>query len=58
MPLLEVSDLHKHYRVGHSGDLVVRAVDGVSFEVEPGETLAWSESRGAGRRRSRTRSSA
>ena len=42
-PMLEVTDLTKHYPVqsgfGRSSTSVVRALDGVSFELWQGETL-------------------
>ena len=36
-PLLEIKDLHTEFRTGAG---VVRAVDGVSYAVEQGETVA------------------
>jgi ABC-2 type transport system ATP-binding protein len=41
-PMIEVADLHKHF-----GD--VRAVDGISFEVEAGEILGFLGHNGAGK---------
>ena len=35
-PLLEVKDLHTEFRTGAG---TVRAVDGISYTVEPGETV-------------------
>ena len=46
MPLLEVNDLTKHY--GAKGS-VVRAVDGVSFHVDKGETLSLVGESGCGK---------
>ncbi len=63
-PMLEVRDLEVHFPlrgsfagrlVGRSGG-VVKAVDGVSFELQQGEVLGWSGSRAAARRPSGGRS--
>ncbi|MDB5840488.1 MAG: oligopeptide transport ATP-binding protein AppF 3 [Herminiimonas sp.] len=52
-PLLEVRDLRKHFAVDSSGfgqpRKVVRAVDGVSLHVNPGETLGLVGESGCGK---------
>ncbi len=52
MPLLEVRNLVKHYRptgLFRRGEAAVRAVDGVSFTIERGETLALVGESGSGK---------
>ena len=52
-PLLEVNDLKKHFFVGSSlfgaGAATVYAVDGISFKIEKGETLALVGESGCGK---------
>jgi ABC-type oligopeptide transport system ATPase subunit len=52
-PLLEVRDLKKHFKVGQrfsrDGQRIVKAVDGVSFAVQKGETLGLVGESGCGK---------
>ena len=46
-PLLKVDNLHQHFKV--SGNFTVKAVNGVSFEIFPGETYGLVGESGSGK---------
>jgi oligopeptide/dipeptide ABC transporter ATP-binding protein len=50
-PIVDVTDLQVHFRVrrGLAGTRLVRAVDGVSFTIAPGETLGLAGESGSGK---------
>ncbi|QIK57905.1 ABC transporter ATP-binding protein [Erysipelothrix sp. HDW6A] len=47
VPLLEVKDLKQHFRI--SSKFTVKAVDGISFEIFPGETYSLVGESGSGK---------
>src|SRR5437588_944360 len=47
--LLSVEDVYKHFPLGGISGDVVRAVDGVSFEIRKGETLGLVGESGCGK---------